>query len=817
MIYFLQVTKNLQAVLPDETHRGVVSLSTAAISNVLLLRLFNLASRPDPTESKGESRQDSVSMCRSSEQKCHHGDPCVSMGRHTTSTAKLQKSTCSTGDGKSRAFLVSKRLFDKIQKVRNNLAHGGDVLIADVLNSFQNVQRYFCSASGKQRELLNKHLDEIQCVEEGIIVLKKAMQSGSHAALDIYTLPRKHTAASRLFLSVARPELVGREDILERLAILMTPPTSVESTGPHSTTCWPRDLLHGPPGIGKTAVVRELSCQLQTSHPHQHTFQATSEITLLADISLFFKLETPSTISAQITSGQLRLTNYLFRTKKSFLLIFEDVTEPHAVMSLLPKNKHCVIFTSSSDHLWKTQQFIPNDVIGVPLQGLGKEDSVTLAGQILADNGCKQPFREICKHSAEMEHLRRFLSVDMMGLPLAVRLVAFQISQDGFSSINLSAAMIEQKISEKRSRVDEKAAGRIHVRGFYHVVRYAITNMSNDRKALVVSFALSVFKCCGPPLPFLELLLHRLCLTSAEVNACLVTLMKKGLVTLLGEDYSMHQVVQSHVRMIVSSSFKEVKDSVVSALLQIFKNGTVLSTRMRLSEKADRFSSMPTRRCFSAQHNFVCSDFVTECDELTLASVITDFLDKADSLHLTWKERNTCLNCLLWCYKDCPWHISSTSDCAHTGDVLDRAKEEFAKFRREIESYDLNLEDDETVRDILSARWKFLEFNSVQIFADISRQNEKRPEMCLITLLHLGGEALLATWQHQSVEELYQWFGISVNYLIGQFEENADERFCHCALTYAKAISSCEKFRQSCDVTVLGFARLAAQMRNFHN
>ena len=251
-----------------------------------------------------------------------------------------------------------------------------------------------------------------------------------------------------------------------------------------------------------------------------------------------------------------------------------------------------------------------------------------------------------------MEHLRRFLSVDMMGLPLAVRLVAFQISQDGFSSsTNLSAAMIEQKISEKRSRVDEKAAGRIHVRGFYHVVRYAITNMSNDRKALVVSFALSVFKCCGTPLPFLELLLHRLCLTSAEVYACLVTLMKKGLVTLLGEDYSMHQVVQSHVRMIVSSSFKEVKDSVVSALLQIFKNGTVLSTRMRLSEKADRFSSMPTRRCFSAQHNFVCSDFVTECDELTLASVITDFLDKADSLHLTWKERNTCLNCLLWCYK----------------------------------------------------------------------------------------------------------------------------------------------------------------------
>ena len=762
-----------------------------------------MASRPDATKLRGESTSSTgqysvVHKCRSSPQKRHHGDPCVSIGSHTTCTSKSQKSTCSTGDEESQALLVPKRLFEKIQKKRNNLAHGGDVLIADVLDSFQNVQRYFSSAFGKQRDLLIKHLDKIQRVEEGIDVLKKVVLTTSQTALDVYTLPRKHTAASRLFLSVTRPELVGREDVLKRLTILMTPPASVDASGQHSTTCWPRVLLHGPPGIGKTAVVRELSCRLQTSHPHQHSFQATTEMTLLADINLFLKLETQSRPAAPSgQSGQSRFADHLFQTKKSLFLVFEDVTEPHTVMSLLPKNKHCVVFTSSSDHSWKRQQFIPNDVIGVPLPGLGEEDSVLLAAQVLAENGCKQLFRKICRHAAELEHLRRFLSEDMMGFPLAVRLVALQICHDDHFSIDLSA-MIEEKLCDERSIIDEKAAGRIHVRGFYHIVRYAIASMSNDMKTLLVSLALSIFKCCGPPLLFLELLLHRLNLTYAEVHVCLERLMKTGLVTQLGEDYSMHQVVQKHVRTIVSSSFKEVKESVMAALLQIFRSETVLSTRVRLSEKAERFACMPSQRCFSAQHDYVCSDSAAECEELTLGSVITEFLDKADSLHLTWKERNTCLKCLLWCHEQCstrPRH----HDVHLTEVVVDRTRLEFMKFHLEIDSFDLTFEDDDTVGDILFARWAFLPVNLVQICADISRQIDapgKRPRR-LITLLHVGGKALLATKQPSSVEPLFLRFGISVNYLIGQFEASEDELFCRCALTIVEAKIFCKDFRQS--------------------
>ena len=623
---FLQIAKELQDRLKNETHsskrRDAVSFSTADISNVLLLRLFNLVSPLKPTKSKSELKRSSgkdfvVHICKVAPQMCHRGDQCMNMGSHTTNAFTFQQSRCSKEGETNQSYLVPKKIFDKIQKKRNNLAHGGDVLVAHVFDSFQNVQRYFCSATGKQRDLLNQHLDKIQPVEEGIDILKKAMQSASHISLDIYTLPREQMATSRLFLSVARPELVGREDILKRLTILMTPPMSVESTGPHSTPRWPRVLLHGQPGVGKTAVVRELTRRLEKSHPHQHSFQAASKMTLLADIKLFLKLEMKDMLKNVSSPPESIFKDYLFQTKKSFFLAFEDVIDPQlpVVMPLLPKNKHCVIFTSSSDHSWKKLHFIPFDVISIPLQGLGAEDSFLLAAQVFADNGCKQLFRKICRNAAEMEHLRSFLSLDMMGLPLAVRLVAFQICQDGVSSIDMSA-LINGRLSEKRSSVDEKAAGRIHVQGFYHVVRYAITSMSNDRKALLVSFALSIFKCCGPPLLFLELLFHRLNFTPAEVHVCLERLMKTGLVTSLGEDYSMHQVVQNHIRTIVSSSFKEIKDSVVSVFLQIFQNETVLSTQVRLSKIIGR------RRSTSITHRRM----VRWCIRLTRLTLVCEVI-----------------------------------------------------------------------------------------------------------------------------------------------------------------------------------------------
>ena len=122
------------------------------------------------------------------------------------------------------------------------------------------------------------------------------------------------------------------------------------------------------------------------------------------------------------------------------------------------------------------------------------------------------------------------------------------------------------------------------------------------------------------------------------------------------------------------------------------------------------------------------------------------------------------------------------------------------KFRQEIDSYDISVEDDDTVKDILSARWTFLSFNLVQICAEISQQiNGKRP-MSLISLLHVGGKALLATEQYQSVEDLFLRFSISVDDLVNQYEASGDELFCHCALNCVKAFARCKNSYTARDI-----------------
>ena len=122
-------------------------------------------------------------------------------------------------------------------------------------------------------------------------------------------------------------------------------------------------------------------------------------------------------------------------------------------------------------------------------------------------------------------------------------------------------------------------------------------------------------------------------------------------------------------------------------------------------------------------------------------------------------------------------------------------------FCQEIDSYDISVEDDDTVGDILLARWTFLSFSLVQICAEISQEIDGKRPMRLISLLHVGSKALLSTEQYQSVEELFGWFEISVDNLVNQYEASGDELFCHCtcALNCAKALNKCKKFHKARD------------------
>ena len=562
------------------------------VSNVLLLRFYNPVTSQSDEKLLSAEKEHTNEHAGASKSACevHLNSSAHILGDTQVDTESLHDSSHfqnlrkSEVSDKDRGYLLPKKISDRLQKRRNALAHGGDATILDVLKCFQEVKHYLCSSSKK---LQNHHRKYLQGVEISIDILKNVPTLLNTMRLMLE--PQTAARSSRLLLSVPR-ELIGREDMLKQLIRLMTPPKSVESTGPHSTTRWPRVLLHGPPGIGKTAVVRELSRQLEKSHLHQHSFQATTEMTLLADINVFFTLEMGDKIEVS-PSVQPRFKDYLFQTKKTFLLVFEDVCDPQLIMSLLPMNSQCVVFTSSSDLSWEKQGFIPEQVDSLSLEGLSEEDSFRLVAHILTSNGHKELFINICRRAAEKECLRSFVFKNMLGLPLAVRLVGFQLCYNKGCSMDF-ADVSKLGSSRERSSVDEKAAGRVHVRGFHYVVRHALEGISNGMKSLMVCFLLSILKWGETPTYFLEGLLKRLNLTSDQICVSMESLMKTGLVTRLGEDYSMHQVVQSHVRTIVSSSFPKVKESIVASLLQTLKSETILSTRMTLSERAATLSSV---------------------------------------------------------------------------------------------------------------------------------------------------------------------------------------------------------------------------------
>ena len=769
------------------------------VSNILLLRLINLTSHADLTgvtpkiiEPTSQSPDHKTSLTFSEQgtldSDCQHG-PETAGSKHQHGFSRDHHVNSSAYQKWKHDQSLLRKMSEKIQKTRNSLAHGDDVSVSEVHNCFQKVERFLVKGAGKT--LTNK-LVFLKTVDTGLNILKTfALQVSANKDLfdkEILSSIEPTSEQARLLLSGPR-ELVGREEVLQQLSFLMRHPQSVCSEGLPSAALWPRVLVHGQPGIGKTAVVRALSRRLEKPLPQQCAFQGSTEPALLADISLFLKVELQT---RDVSSPAVRsnFKNFLCQTTKVFFFVFEDVRDPNMVMPLLPQNNHCVIFTNSSDLSWRENGFIPGRVTGFPLHGLNEEDSLKLVSDVLIGEGSSE-HTSMLQHLVEQERLSNFLSKNMMGVPLALRLVAFQICH--LSPTTLSEMLKEiNTTSEEWSAVDKDAAGRVHVRGFHHVVRHAMNGILTDTMKMTICFALSILECSGPQLMFVDLLVQRLNFTRLQVESCLESLIKTGLVTRLEDDFIMHQVVQGHVRNVISSSFAGIKELVVTALLQVFKKETVYSTKVTLSEKA---ASFPLRLqsplcCFTLSEQKRSISITTlQCPELMAGGVIFDFLDKADSLQLSWKQRSACFHCLLWCYEHC-----------RAGRKLieaawDVARKDFYNSLEEMRLYDLASGDEETVYEVLNARWTIYRYPFFLISSDISRQLSMSKSTNLISLLYCGASILLKRGETDDILTLFSYYQFSPDTLVSHFDRTGDEYFCRSALTCVLALSSCKGFQ----------------------
>ena len=430
----------------------------------------------------------------------------------------------------------------KMVRLRNKLAHGKSLL--ESKQDYTEVKNCFHDTF-----ILMSTFDT--CVIEGfdledfnsrpfLLGNGKVLHSEQVFHVMIKSVPSCLTQSSRLLFSQAQ-EFVGQERLLQRIEEMLRPPVGDIN---HVNRCQ-RIVLHGPPGIGKTAIVRKLSSRLANVFRKQYCFQASNGASLLADIPIFLAAE------GYRERGREQFRDALQQCEYCLFLVFEDVQNPEMIMPFLPSDKHCVIFTSYSDLIWRALDLIPEHITSVQVKALTTNESLSLIRRILKKARKLELFNSLTNGSHRKD-TTTFLEEGLQNLPLAVRLLAFQLIEGTFtvkSVISSISYMENNEHASERSMCDQQAAGRVHIRGFFHLMKSALRNLSPVIESSPAVFALAILP-SGLSFLFFRELSTQLGFVEKDTNEILEQLLQAGLVMLDFENRKiiMHQVIQRYVK-----------------------------------------------------------------------------------------------------------------------------------------------------------------------------------------------------------------------------------------------------------------------------
>ena len=514
-----------------------------------------------------------------------------------------------------RAHNQQKTFISIARKLRNSFAHGGVFLPSDVKGIIHAATKLLQACSLCHFEKPFSHVRHLS---------SQRKEEWSTAQWVLSLAEKKGTAiTSRSFRSTAK-DLFGREVLISGLVQTLT------NTADEHRDCH-RILLHGPRGVGKTAVVRQLSKQLAQHFPRHGFFQASSKEAFLSDIQLF--------LSNQGYSDQgMHVFRKFLQTSDSFLLVFEDAIDPLSVLSLLPVGRHSVIFTSASDLPWANQGLLKERIEAIEINSLSTADSLLLMERVFID------FR---KHNLFQGHMQGLLSKrrivstleeDLKNVPLAVRLFSYQLAQGSMSPSEPWQPEWPYVTGTERSDEDQQAAGCVHVRGFHHAVRSSLEILSENVAARQLCFACSLLPKSSIQMWFLQLVGEELGLCHHETNTAVFTLISLGLLTKVAtgpesdREVRQHCIVQCHLRQIMTKSGKKLASS-ISSLVQkaIMKKLSCLWRDQKLSVQG-RSGSAPSR---DEKAHIERLD-IRDCVHLT--DIISAILRHAKEIHLEYSN-----------------------------------------------------------------------------------------------------------------------------------------------------------------------------------
>ena len=443
-----------------------------------------------------------------------------------------------------------------LRRTRNKFAHGVEIPTeeakqclkagAEVEEWLQRQER-FCPAD---IAVDNDHLNFLQMKD---FILDESSQT--------FVVVIRTKGNSSLRLAERLPQsLIGRNDLVNSLLD--------HCTLKKSTSGFAKVLLHGPPGVGKTALVRALAYKLSSVFRKQYVFQASNAPTLGTDIGQFLKSEGVAWNDKNFFECfQERVNN----CEECLLFIFEDVENPTLVWTLVSECTHCVIFTSRSELQWKEILLQPgNRVFSQEVPALTTHDSLLIMQETYNRLSKGKNFNELINYSGcfQREYLRPVLEGRVFNHPLAVRQIAAQLASEDITLNQLFGHF--QRDAAERQECDVIAAGQVHVRGYHHVVRYALQTIASSPGAEVIVYSVALLASHETPLEFIKMVGAHICLSAEDTTRTIQVLQVAGLITVEEGCVLMHRIVQSEVKASLSSN-AGVKAAAIRAISSAFQ------------------------------------------------------------------------------------------------------------------------------------------------------------------------------------------------------------------------------------------------------